>query len=247
MNRRITFITTTLAVVGVFALIGITGNATFNLAITNAEQNQQTVTNVPENDFQAINQLAQNYKAYPTIQTARELVVKVFDTLSILEIPASEKSQIIEQVAIAHSNGSSNLQETNIVVAINDLALESNAPDFAYTNADQVEVTRKYLNRLAPDLVSANGGMTDIEAFAVFVGLLSQKIDNEDFMVTSAQFSQNMNGVTSVEIPGRPKHNGQVVIIEETPETYQMLQAINNFMDSKKLEANDIISMIGIQ
>jgi hypothetical protein len=248
-NHRTFFIIAALVLIGMGMLVGIKGNNYWGLTVvTNAEKNSQSVNNLTGTTFPDINQSAKNYKANPNYETARELARKTFDAISILEIPDSDKNQMLDQVAAAHLNGSSNIAEANIVTVINNLAAAADAPDFAYVNAAQVTVTRKYLNRLMPDLVSASGGMSDVEAFTVFTGLLSQKIDNEDFMVPPGQFNFDVNNITGNDIPGRPRNNGQVQITQETPKTYQMIQAINNYAGSKRrLAATDIITAIGIQ
>ncbi len=248
-KSKVFFAASVLLFVGAFMLMGLTRNNYFDFpVVTNAEKNSETVSNITGEDFTAVNQLAKNYKAAPSYATARELANKALETVSILELSESQKSPILDQVAAAHFNGSSNIQESNIVTTINDLAARANAPNFAYTDADQVAVTRKYLNRVMPDLVSANNGMTDAEAFVVFASLLSQKIDNEDFMVAPGQFTANMNNVTGSEIPGRPENSGQVEITQESAQTYQMLDAINNYIGSKQsLAANEVITMLGIQ
>lgn len=198
--------------------------------------------------FDEINQMARDYRATPTLESARDLVRTVFDSICIVDIPESEKNGIVNQVATASYNGGSNIPDSNIVATINNMAAIANAPDIAYTNLTQVSVTRKFLNRLIPDVVSASGDMNDIEAFTVFVGLLSQKLDNEDFMVPPDQFSHELGNLTGSEVPGNPIEGGRVDVVEELPETYQMISSINNYLDAKdRLASNDLILMIGIQ
>ncbi len=235
--------------IGMFATMGLMNNNYFNFPlVTNAEKTSETETIVNGQDFETINQLAKAYKANPSSTAARDLVGKIFDAISIIEVPANEKSQMLDQVAASHFNGSSNIPESNIVVAVNDLASRAEAPNFAYTDLAQVVITRKYLNRLVPDLVSANGGMTDIESFVVFTGLVSQKIDNEDFMVPPGQFMVDSTNVSGNEVPGRPERSGEVSVTQESAETNQMINAINSYVSSKRtLAGSEVITLIGIQ
>ena len=247
MKRKIKvfFAATALLIAGTFMFAG----NYFNFPMSaSAEKASESENFSGGQSFQELNQMAKDYKAAPSQAFARTLAGKAFDAVSILEISEAEKSQLLDQVSIAHFNGSSNIQESAIAAVANDLASRAEAPAFAYTDVNQVGVVRKYLNRLTPDLVTANGGMTDIEAFIVFTGLLSQKIDNEDFMVAPGQFTANTNDVTGNEIPGRPQHSGEVQVTQESAQTYQMLNAIDSYVKSKNaLAANDIITSIGIQ
>ena len=248
-KNKVLFAAPVLLLIGTFMVIGLTGNDYVNFPMAaNAGTSSTSENSIPGQSFQEINELAKSYKASPSQAAARTLVSKAFEAVSILEISEAEKSPLLDQVSAAHFNGSSNIQESTIAAVANDLASRADAPAFAYTDIDQVVVVRKYLNRLTPDLVSANGGMTDIEAFVVFTGLLSQKIDNEDFMVAPGQFTANMNNVTGNEIPGRPEHSGEVELSQESAETYQMLNVISGYVNSKNaLAGNDIIASIGIQ
>ena len=238
--------------VAIATVVGLSGNSFLDFpAVTNAEEYSKNAANdnlTQVSAFDEINQLARDNKTNPTTEKAKNLAVVIFDNFSILDIPAGEKLQITEQVGAAHFNGSSAIQNTNIVSTINSMASNSAAPDFAYTSLEQVDVTRKYLSRLVPDVVSTSGGMSDLEAFAVFVGLLSQKIDNEDFMVTPTQFTARIDNLSGSQVPGNPIEGGRVDVVQETAETYRMIEAINNFIGSKnRLASSDLISMIGIQ
>lgn len=238
--------------VAIATVVGLSDNSVLDFpAVTNAEENAgntayDNLTQVSA--FDEINRLGRDNKTNPTLEKAKNLAVVIFDNFSILEIPTGEKLQITEQVGTAHFNGSSDIQNINIVSTINSLASSSAAPDFAYTSLEQVDVTRKYLSRLVPDVVSTSGGMSDLEAFAVFVGLLSQKIDNEDFMVTPTQFTARVDSLSGSQVPGNPIEGGRVEVVQETAETYRMIEAINNFVGSKnRLATSDVILMIGIQ
>lgn len=251
-KKSILFALTVTAVIAVTILTGSKEGMFWGFPIiTSAEQSSETQQNENlqvETVFDDINQLAKDYKANPSSAKAKQITEMVFDNLSVLEIPAGEKNQIINQVANAHFNGSSNIRESNVVAVLNNLATTANAPDYAYASAEQAEVTRKYLNRLVPDLVTANGAMNDIEAFAVFAGLLSQKLDNEDFMVTPSVFAARMNNLNDDQIPGIPVDNGTVEVVQDSPQIDAMIGAVNSYVNSKnRLSSSDIITMIGIQ
>jgi hypothetical protein len=209
---------------------------------TNAQQTQSNV-------FSAINTLAKQNKLSPTIKKTKNLAQMLIDNLSVLDIPITSKDSIIQQVSTCHLNGSSAIDENNIVAAINNLATQSSAPNYAFTNTEQVKVIRKFLNRLMPDLVSSSGYMSDLEGFAVFTAMLSQKVDNDAFMVNPSEFTTSLGSSSSQPFPGSTA-SGIVgaEVLQPSAKAIQMEGIVTGYAASPSMaSSNNIISMIGIQ
>jgi hypothetical protein len=213
--------------------------------ISPIETNAQTQSN----PFNEINALAQQNKLNPTHKRSKSITNKVIDALSVLNIPATSKDEVATQVATAHLNGTSSIDENNIANALNNLASQASAPNYAYTDVEQVKVVRKFLNRLMPDLVSSNGYMNDIEAIAVFTGILSQKFDNEAFMVTTSEFITSLSGPNNQPFPGTSAANtGTVEASQTTLKMNEMETALGNYVSSQNLATpTNIVNSIGIQ
>lgn len=236
----------TIVIVGIAIVLGLTalgGISTKYLkpAQTSAQQSQTDI-------FSTINQKARENKANATLSQSKEIAGLLIEGLSILEIPTYLQSSVTEQVANAHLNGMGGLDENNIVSAINNLADQASAPNYAYTNVEQVKVVRTFLNRAIPDVVASSGNMTDLEAFAIFTATLSQKVDNPAFMVTSAEFTVSLGNPNNDPLPGTT--NAAALVLEEEPEsmkTAEMYGVIGDYINSKNMvSSNDIVSMIGI-
>lgn len=235
-----------IVIVGIAIILGLTalgGISTkyLNPSPISAQQSQSDI-------FATINQKARENKTNSSLSKSKELAELIIEGLSVLEIPKYLQTSVIEQVANAHLNGASGIDENNIAIAVNNLADQSDAPDYAYTNTEQVKIARKFLNRVIPDVVSSNGNMNDLEAFAVFTTILSQKVDNPSFMVTPTEFTINLGNANNDPLPG--SSSAAVLVLEEEAEsvkTTEMFQAIQNYMGSKnRLSSDEIISMIGI-
>lgn len=229
-------------ILGLTLLSGISTNY-FKPVSTAAQQTQTSV-------FTIINEKARGNKRHPSFSKSEELVGLLIEGLSIFEIPVELQTPIKEQVANAHLNGLSGISENNIAISINNLASQASAPNYAYTNAEQVKVVRKFLNRLIPDVVSSNGEMTDLEAFAVFITTLSQKSDNDAFMVTPAEFTASMETSGNHPFPGSSAASAPVApeVNQESAKAAEMLEVVNNYVSSEnRMSSNNIVTMIGIQ
>lgn len=200
-------------------------------------------------DFNTINQMAKTNNESPSFWTSQEIAGALIDNLSTLYIPKELQTTTIDQVAAAHLNGSSAIDENNIVNSVNALATQASAPSYAFTNFEQVKVVRTFLNRVMPDLVSPSGPMTDLEAFAVFVATVSQKTDNDVFMVTPAEFTASMGSSTTQPFPGSTAAGQTALSVEtESIKAAEMIEVIDEFVNSKNMmSGNDMISSIGIQ
>jgi hypothetical protein len=237
-----------LVTVGVFIALSVIalGILSTENAISPVETNaQQTQSNV----FSTINGLAKQNNSSPRIKSTKHIVQMLIDNLSVLDIPVTTKTSIIQEVATCHMNGSSTIDENNIVAAINNLATQSSAPNYAYTNTEQVKVIRKFLNRLMPALVSSSGNMSDLESFAVFTATLSQKVDNDAFMVTPTEFTASLGSSASQPFPGSTA-SGTVgsEVTQPSAKAIQMEGVVTGYAaSSAMLSSGSIISMIGIQ
>jgi len=214
----------------------------FNLVSTNAQQS-------PGGIFALINEKAKQNNSAPTFTKSEELVGLVIEGFSVFDLPGELQDPLKEQVATASLNGLSGIDENNVVAAVNNLAAEASAPGYAYTNVEQVKVVRTFMNRLTPDLVSASGPMTDIEAFAVFIATMSQKVDNDAFMVTPAEFTANLASPVNQPFPGSSAAAAGVSeASQESSKMSEMQIVVDSYVNSKRrLPSSSIISTIGIQ
>lgn len=242
MRKRKTLVLLGIAVALGLAIFGGVSKTRFSPVVeTGAQQN-------PGNPYEYINQQARDNKITPTFAKTQDIADQLIEHLSVLDLPPLMRAPITEQVAYASLNGNSTIDENNIANAINNLASQSAAPSYAYTNVEQVKVVRKFLHALMPDLVSLNGNMGDLEAFAVFIATMSQKVDNDAFMVTPAEFTTNLNTPVSQPFPGT---SGAITPnAENAPESVksvEMLGVVENYVNSKeRLAAEDIVASIGI-
>jgi hypothetical protein len=237
-----------LVTLGVFIALSVIalGILSADNAISPVETNaQQTQNNV----FSAINTLAKQNKLSPTIKKSKNLAQMLIDNLSVLDIPVTSKDSVVQQVAMCHLNGNSAIDENNIVAAINNLATQSSAPNYAYTNTEQVKVVRKFLNRLIPDLVASSGNMNDMESFAVFTATLSQKVDNDAFMVTPSEFTTSLGSAASQPFPGSAASNTVgAEVMQPSAKAIQMEGVVTSYAASSAMfSSSNIITMIGIQ
>lgn len=222
-------------------IIGMSNNLFFSPVSTNAQQNTPR-------SFEEINEDIKQNNLQPTYIGTEKILNDLFTNLSALELPNNVQASLASDVALAHLNGTSVINNINIVSASNSLATSSSAPSYAHTNDEQVKVVRTYLNRLLPDGVKTEGEMNDLEAFAVFVAVVSQKVSNEVFMVTPAEFTASMNQASTQPFPGSSE--AEIVDVEVVPDTVkmdEMFTVITDFAGSKQMvSSNDIVSSIGI-
>jgi hypothetical protein len=238
----------TIVVLGIAIILGLTalgGISTqyFSPISTSAQQPQGNV-------FEVINQKAKENAANPSFSKSEEIAGLLIENLLVLDIPAYSQTSVKQQVANAHLNGLSGIDENSIVSAVNNLADASVSPDYAYTNPEQIKVVRTFLNRLMPDLVSPSGNMSDLEAFAVYIATVSQKVDNDAFMVTPAEFTASMAAPTTQPFPGSSEAEASNIpeASQETVKTIEMLSVIEDYVGSKNMLApTDFVSMAGIQ
>lgn len=240
-RKRTIFI---LGTVIVFSLVvfGVISTNSFKPVSTNAQTNQ-------ENVFETINQKARANNLNPSLAQSEEIAGLIIDNLSILYIPKEMQGPTLEQIATAHLNGAVMIDENNIVATVNELAGRASAPDYAYTNVEQVKVVRTFLHRLMPDLVSSSGEMTDLEAFAVFTATVSQKVDNDAFMVSPEKFSASLQNRVEQPFPGSPEADLTTLTIKpESVKAAEMLNVVGNYVGSPDmLTATEIVTTIGIQ
>jgi hypothetical protein len=225
----------------IITLVGISNDLLFSPVSTKAEQNAPR-------SFDEINEDIKLNNLNPSYDGSKKIANDLFANLSVLEIPNYVQDTLASDVSLAHLNGSSYINNSNIVSAANDLAGQASAPAYAYTNEEQVRVVRIFLNHLIPDLVKSEGPMNDLAAFAVFVAVVSQKVDNEAFMVTPAEFSANMNQTVSQPFPGSPESLAtEIEVIQTTPKMNEMLNVISSYAGSKNMaSSNDILNAVGI-
>lgn len=233
-----------LGIVSLLGLAALSGLSTdyFSSAVpTSSAQGQR-------NPYDEINAKARANNANPSFTKSEELAGMLIEHFSVLDIPEYLLEPITEQVATANMNGASSIDENNIAGAINTLADQSSAPDYAYTNTEQVRVVRTFLHSLIPDVVKPNGNMTDLEAFAVFIATMSQKVDNDAFMVTPAEFTTSMQNPVSQPFPGTSAAlAADAEAAQESVKANEMLGVIDGYVQSKqRLASEDIITLVGI-
>lgn len=242
MRRKKTFL-----ILGVVLLMGL---ITFGVFSTNnfkpvsikAQSNQGNI-------FEVINQRARANSLNPDLEKSEDIARLIVEHLSVLYVSDSMLRPFLQQIAAAHLNGAGSIDENNIVSAVNQLALSSGAPAYSATNVEQVKVVRTFLHRLMPDLVSSNGLMTDLEAFAVFTATVSQKVDNPAFMVTAEKFSANLQLPVNQAFPGSTEAGSTALEVNASNEKHQeMLNVVNNYVNSANtISATEIITTLGIQ
>ncbi len=242
MKRKRTIPILGTAIVFSLVLFGVISTNNFKPVSTNAQTNQGNV-------FETINQKARENNLNPSFAQSEEIASMIIDNLSILYIPKQMQTGTIEQIATAHLNGLSYIDENNIVASVNDLAERAQAPDYAYTNVEQVKVVRTFLHRLMPDLVSSSGEMTDLEAFAVFTATVSQKVDNDAFMVAPEKFSASLQKHTNQPFPGSSESISTTLEVNpQSDKADAMLNAVDNLINSPDMLApSEIVVNIGIQ
>lgn len=232
-----------LGIVSFLGLAALSGLSTgyFSSTVQTSAQGQR-------NPYDQINEWARQNNADPSFEKSEAIAGMLVENFSVLEIPEYLLEPITEQVAAANMNGASTIDENNIAGAINTLADQSSAPDYAYTNAEQVRVVRTFLHSLIPDVVKPHGNMTDLEAFAVFVATMSQKVDNDAFMVTPAEFTTSMGNPVSQPFPGSSAALAtDAEAAQESVKANEMLGVIDGYMQSKqRLASEDIITLVGI-
>lgn len=236
----------TIVILGIAIILGL---AAFSGKLTDHFKPVSTKAEETGNPYSAINQLVRQNNANPSFSDSKEIAGLLIQHLSVLEIPEYLQTSVADQIATANLNGTSNITDAGIATAINNLADQSSAPAYAYTNTEQIKVVRSFLHSLMPDLVQVSGNMSDLEAFAVFVATLSQKVDNDAFMVTPAEFTASLNNPANLPFPGSSESVTPVVENGgESVKQAEMLGVVNSFVNSKNmLASNDIVSMIGIQ
>lgn len=241
MKKKTIVVLTFLSLLGITTFTSFSTKYSLSPVATNAQQSQT-------DDLDTLNLLAQQNSENASFEDSKKVAQLICNNLLVLEIPAYTIETYSEQIATAHLNGADAIDENNIVEAINNLARQAEAPKYARTNYEQVKVVRTILNRRMPDLVSPVGYMNDIEAFAVFTAVLSQKVSNDAFMVSPAQFSASMTSPANQPFPGSGEATtGDVAIVPESPQAIEMNNVISNYVNSPGLASfSDITSMIGI-
>lgn len=234
----------------IVGIVLISGLIWFGLNSTNKFKPVSTKAQTIEgNVFEVINQRARANNLAPSIEKSEDIAGLIVDNLSVLYIPENMQKPVLQQIASAHINGVGTIDENNIVFAVNELAANSGAPDYAYTNFEQVKVVRTFLHRLMPDLVSSGGTMTDLEALAVFTSTVTQKIDNDAFMVTASKFTGKLQLPDNQPFPGSAESESTVLSVNSEFEKHEeMLNVVSNYINSTNtITANQIITTLGIQ
>ncbi len=235
------FVLAVFSILTLAVLVGISNDLFFAPITTEAQQNSPR-------SFDDINADIKENNSNPSYDLSAKIANDLFTNLSVLEVPSPVKSSLTNDVALAHLNGTSLINNASIVSAANNLATQASAPSYAHTNEEQVKVVRTFLNRLIPDLVKTEGDMNDLEAFAVFVATVSQKVDNEAFMVTPAEFTASMNQNISQPFPGSSEAGiVNIEVVQATPKMEEMVNVITAYANSKNLASSeDILNSIGI-
>jgi hypothetical protein len=145
-------------------------------------------------------------------QAVQELGSEVVNAFSLPDIPTPSKDAITDRVVRSElsyrKGGRKGITETDVVNTINEMADKLGAPDYAKTRRDQVRILRVGLMTEMPDLIDQevvagkekhrrvvgeqiSEEMSPVEATAVTMLLLHQKLTNPEFQVGPNEFVAN--------------------------------------------------------
>lgn len=209
----------------------------------------QAQTQTEETPFEIINHLAQVVNAGATQENINQLSSAVVSSLVVDGVSEADRNDLISRLTQAElafrTSGSGALAEANAVNMTNWLADGLQAPVYAYTDETQVEYLRTLLNRAMPDLVRRkNMQMSPIEAFAVASVMLCQKMDNEEFMVTTSEFVTRIQTPTNYPIGNDSDSSYSVDVVPETPKQAEMRNTLNsNLQNFAEGESGDTLSV----
>jgi|GEM_PF-1419267 len=161
----------------------------------------------PVKPFERINQKAKAAK-HSDQKADEELAFEVVSTLTPSQVPSFTKEALMERLARAETNHragrSRGIPEDNVVKMINELAGKFSAPEYAKTTPLEVRVARTGLMADMPNLIADKpialkekgkktiGLMSPVEAFAVSMFVLRQKLVNEAWQVSPREFTDNL-------------------------------------------------------
>lgn len=189
----------------------------------------QAQVQTQETPFEIINNSAKAVNSNPTEGNVDKLVRDVVDYLVIEGVPQTDKDELISSLKQAEltfkTQGTGALAEANAVNMNNWLANGFQTPAYAQTDETQIEYLRTLLNRAMPDLVRRkNTPMSPVEAFAVASVMVVQKMDNEEFMVSSSEFNAKIQTPTSYPVRN---DNNTSYSVDAVPETAKQLEMRN--------------------
>ncbi len=160
------------------------------------------------NPFAKLNKKAQAAKNNDE-KAVKELTDETVDTLAPAVVPSFIKDKMKDRLARAEKNHRANkkggVSEGNVVNMINELVDKFGAPEYVKTDRLQVRVTRISLSAYIPDFVATEaskpkqgekknlGLMSPLEAMAVAMDLLQQKMSNEAWQLSPQEFAANLH------------------------------------------------------
>ena len=143
----------------------------------------------------------------------RDLTDEAFKTFAPPEVPVFTQEAMKERVARAEVNyrkgASKGISEIKVAKTINELAAKLQIPEYAKVSPSMVRLVRVGLMMELPDFIaqdaptarrhikiirsSINPLMSPLEATAITMFLLQQKIVNDAFQLTHKEFFANLN------------------------------------------------------
>lgn len=179
-----------------------------------------------------LDQLAQK-AAGSDPESIRALVVGIFVIAGLQSDHVASIQDRIVAAELSYRNGQhDSIPQRNIVAVLNELAKTLNLPTYARTTAKQVGQIRSTLRVLAPHLSGFNlakapaapNQMSPIEAAAVALVLIKQKIDNPAYQVEPSEWDRSHPGGASAS-PENAKHRPSLEQKIRSPRAQELITA----------------------
>lgn len=169
---------------------------------------QSQSTSNTDDPFYIINQKALTAKSND--ETAvRDLAREIFKQFALPEVSQPVRDEMVERLVRAEiafrNEGRNSLTEDDVVRTMNWITDQFNAPSYAKTDNNQINYLRYVLAQVMPDLVAQEefgasktfgskigGKMSPLEATAMSLLMLCQKMGNSEYMVTSDEFATKL-------------------------------------------------------
>jgi len=260
-------------------LFTIAGGALWMSVNSSVKGNSRTETledGRPANPFVRVNQRAHAARGGDP-QAVRDLGREIVESLAPQGIPATVQEAIADRVTRTElsyrSGGRKGVSEYDVVNAVNSLVTELGAPEFAKTRRDQVRILRIGLMSELPALIDReevvagrararrevgdkiNTEMSPLEATAVTLTLLQQKLTNDEFQVKPHEFANNFyqkrveawrTRGNSLEARAEHKKSKLLDDTEKSQKRSEMEQVVGRNLDKLPGLADSSLDVLGI-
>lgn len=259
-----------------FTLAGGTLWMSVNSSVKGTSQTDALEDGRPADPFIRVNQRARAAKGGDP-QAVRALGREIVESLAPQDIPENVKEAITDRIARTELNyrsgGRKGVTEYDVVNSVNSMMTELGAPDYAQTRRDQVRILRMSLMSGMPDLIDQeevvagkvrarrevgskiSTEMSPLEATAVTLNLLHQKLMNEEFQVTPREFANNFyqrrveawqNRGKSLQARAEHKKARLVTDTHKSEKKAEMKQVVDRNLDKLSNLADTSLDVLGI-